>query len=243
LRELQQKRLGRSVTWHGTISDALAASGGRGLIFSNELVDAFPAKWLRWDGTRWEEVCVAYDPSQGLGEVFRELPAGLSPNVFSALTLTKPPLGQRIEILPSFRKWLHELAPNWHEGAMLTIDYGADSAGEIYRGRRDLRAFRETGSHERCEFRGSGEVGGVAGLGDGGTHEPGRFPYLPRRKRRRHDRRRTGHGLPGAGAAMPELTLDSPPIRPSFNHSRMNSSTRSTLLPLSALLLGRVLLG
>ena len=42
---------------------------------------------------------------------------------------------------------------------------------------------------------------------------------------------------------MPELTLDSPPIRPSFGHSRMNSSTRSTLLQLSALLLGRVLLG
>jgi SAM-dependent MidA family methyltransferase len=132
LRELQRKRLGRSVVWHETITDALAAGGGRALIFSNELVDAFPAKWLRWDGSCWEEVCVAYNPSQGLGEIFRELPAGLSPDGFSALALTEHPSGQRIEILPSFRQWLHDLAPHWHEGAMLTIDYGAESAEAIY---------------------------------------------------------------------------------------------------------------
>lgn len=124
--------LGQAVVWHDSITDALAACGGRALIFSNELVDAFPAKWLRWDGSRWEEVCVAYEPSQGLGEVFSELPAGLSPDHYSALALTEPPLGQRIEILPSFRRWLHDLAPHWHEGAMLTIDYGAESAEEIY---------------------------------------------------------------------------------------------------------------
>lgn len=132
LREIQQRRLGRSVTWHGTIADALATNEGRALIFSNELADAFPAKWLRWEGTRWEEVCVAYQPAQGLGEVFRELPADLSPDDFSAIALTEPPIGQRIEILPSFRRWLHDLAPHWHEGAMLTIDYGANSAEEIY---------------------------------------------------------------------------------------------------------------
>lgn len=132
LRELQRRRLDRSVVWHETIADALEASGGRALIFSNELVDAFPAKWLRWDGTRWEEICVTYDPAKGLGEVFRELPAGLSPDDYSAMALTEPPLGQRIEVLPSFRRWLQDLAPHWHEGAMLTIDYGADSAEEIY---------------------------------------------------------------------------------------------------------------
>jgi SAM-dependent MidA family methyltransferase len=123
---------GQAVVWHESIADALAACGGRALIFSNELVDAFPAKWLRWDGTRWEEVCVSYEPSQGLGEIFRELQAGLSADHFSALALTKPPLGQRIEILPSFRKWLQDLAPHWLEGTMLTIDYGADSAEIIY---------------------------------------------------------------------------------------------------------------
>lgn len=132
LRELQRKRLGRSVVWHETIADALEASGGRALIFSNELVDAFPAKWLRWDGTRWEEICVTYDPAKGLGEVFRELPPGLSQEDYSALARTEPPLGQRVEILPSFRRWLHELALHWHEGTMLTIDYGADSADAIY---------------------------------------------------------------------------------------------------------------
>jgi SAM-dependent MidA family methyltransferase len=150
LRELQRKRLGRSVTWHETIDGALAACGGRALIFSNELVDAFPAKWLRWDGTRWEEICVAYDPSQGLGEVFRKLPEDLSPDDYSAMALTEPPLGQRIEILPSFRRWLQDLAPHWHEGAMLTIDYGADSAEAIY-ARRPGGTMRAYHRQQRLE--------------------------------------------------------------------------------------------
>ena len=132
LRELQRKRLSRAVTWHGTIGEALASCGGRALIFSNELVDSFPAKWLRWEGTRWEEIHVAFDPAQGMGEVFRELPADFSPDNFSAMALTKPPPGQRIEIHPSFRDWLRELVPLWREGSMLTIDYGADSPELIY---------------------------------------------------------------------------------------------------------------
>jgi len=141
---------GQAVVWHESIVTALEAVGGKALIFSNELVDAFPAKWLRWDGTRWEEVFVAYDPAQGLGEVFRELPTGLSTDEYSAMTLTEPPLGQRIEILPSFRKWLHELASHWHEGAMLTIDYGADSAEEIYN-RRPGGTMRAYHRQQRLE--------------------------------------------------------------------------------------------
>jgi len=151
LQEKQRKSLARcDVTWHDEITSALRAAKGRALIFSNELVDAFPAKWLRWDGTRWEEVFVAYDPSKGLGEVFRKLPVDLSPIDLSAMDLTEPPSGQRIEILPSFRQWLQDLSPHWHEGAMLTIDYGAESAEEIYH-RRPGGTMRAYHRQQRIE--------------------------------------------------------------------------------------------
>lgn len=153
LRGLQRKRLGASVAWHETIADALAAAGGKALIISNELVDAFPAKWLRWDGTRWDEIHVAYDPAQGMGEVFLPLADVVSPDDFSALALTERSPGQRIEIHPSFRDWLRKLAPLWHEGSMLTIDYGADSADAIYARRPGgtLRAY-----HRQQRIEGSG---------------------------------------------------------------------------------------
>lgn len=143
LRGLQRKRLGASVAWHETIADALAAAGGNALIFSNELVDAFPSKWLRWEGTRWEEIHVAYDPAQGMGEAFHALPDDVSPDDFSAMALTERSRGQRIEIHPSFRDWLKGVASLWHEGSMLTIDYGADSADAIYARRPGgtLRAY------------------------------------------------------------------------------------------------------
>lgn len=153
LRELQRKRLGASIAWHGKVADALTACGGRALIFSNELVDAFPAKWLRWEGTRWEEIHVAYDPARGMGEVFHPLTDDISPEHFSALALTEPLIGQRIEILPSFRDWLKGVASLWHEGSMLTIDYGADSADAIYARRTDgtLRAY-----HRQQRIEGGG---------------------------------------------------------------------------------------
>jgi len=143
LRELQRRRLGRSVTWHETITDTLDAVRGKALIFSNELVDAFPAKWLRWTSGRWAEIHVAHDPNHGLREVFREPAPALTSMEFSALALTGLPEGQRIEILPSFRKWLHDLAPHWREGSMLTIDYGGDSAEAVYdrRPRGTMRGY------------------------------------------------------------------------------------------------------
>jgi len=39
----QKSVLGDAATWHHTISPAVAAAGHRAVVFSNELVDAFPA--------------------------------------------------------------------------------------------------------------------------------------------------------------------------------------------------------
>ncbi|MDR2462614.1 MAG: SAM-dependent methyltransferase, partial [Verrucomicrobiales bacterium] len=42
LRERQRELLGGGARWHDSVRDALRECGGRALIYSNELVDAFP---------------------------------------------------------------------------------------------------------------------------------------------------------------------------------------------------------
>lgn len=128
LRERQQARLGRwkgMVTWHKEIGETLAACEGAAAIFSNELVDAFPVRWLRWDGSRWEEIGLRFDPAKGLAEEFR-------PVEIPSLPQAEFPTGQRVEWAESYRRWLTSWAPSWKRGAMLTIDYGADTWPEIY---------------------------------------------------------------------------------------------------------------
>ncbi|MAS96373.1 MAG: hypothetical protein CMO55_24475 [Verrucomicrobiales bacterium] len=130
LRTLQQKRLKRfGVTWHENISAALKQTKGTAILFSNELVDAFPAKWLCWNEAMWNEVWVAFDSNTGLREEFRSFES--QPEVYSALNIGEPTKGQRIEIQLSYREWLNELDSNWKNGSMLTIDYGG-APEEIY---------------------------------------------------------------------------------------------------------------
>ena len=153
LREKQQKQLARfGVTWHDEIASALRESQGQALIFSNEVVDAFPAKWLRWNAGKglWQEIFVRYEPATGLKEVFHDCPAELVPEIFSAMALPHCPDGQRIEILPSFRRWMTDLSLHWQAGAMLTIDYGGASAEAVYH-RRPGGTMRAYFRHERIE--------------------------------------------------------------------------------------------
>jgi SAM-dependent MidA family methyltransferase len=152
LRELQRRRLGRSATWHGTLGEALEATGGRALILSNELIDAFPVVWLRRDAAAggWREICLARDEAGGLRELFREARSELDPAAFSALALPDPPEGQRIEVSPLCRRWFAEWAPRWEAGSILTIDYGARDAGSLYR-RRPGGTLRAYHRHERLE--------------------------------------------------------------------------------------------
>lgn len=153
LQEKQRETLARyRVTWHGEITSALRAAEGQALIFSNELVDAFPAKWLRWNAGAgvWEEIFVSYDAETGLKEVFRDCPPDLTPEVYSAMGMADPVDGQRIEILPSFRRWLSDLSLRWKSGSMLTIDYGAPSAELVYH-RRPGGTMRAYFRHELIE--------------------------------------------------------------------------------------------
>lgn len=148
LRESQRRRLSgvRNVVWRDSIEEALEACGGRALIFSNELVDAFPVVIAGSDGERWREARVAFDRQSGLREIFEPLDlAGLD----STSLEESWPAGQRVEIHDSYRRWIRTWAPKLKSGAVLTIDYGG-SAAEIY-GRRPGGSIRGYFRHERVE--------------------------------------------------------------------------------------------
>jgi SAM-dependent MidA family methyltransferase len=133
----QQVKLGRRVqAWFSTLPEALAACDGRALIFSNELLDAFPVDVVQWDGTAWREVWSA----QGTREELR--PLGLPhAEAFSALR-AQPAATQRCELATTLREWFATWLPQWRGGSMLAIDYG-DEFPALYhrRPRGTLRAY------------------------------------------------------------------------------------------------------
>lgn len=108
LRQLQKERLkkfGKVVSWRDTIEEALEACQGRALIFSNELVDAFPVTALIGS----EEIRFRFDRKTGLHQI------------------TKSASGKQRLIHESYHRWLHSWTPRFKEGSMLTIDYSGDS--------------------------------------------------------------------------------------------------------------------
>lgn len=118
LRQQQQAHLGSRIHWHNDLKSALDHALGGAFIFHNELLDAFPVMLVQWSAAQhcWQEVWV---PEQ-------LQPLQLDPTPFSALRHTAFRDGQRCELHASVRDWLHDWTPQWHGGAMLTIDYGAD---------------------------------------------------------------------------------------------------------------------
>lgn len=150
LRKRQKKRLrGRRVSWHASIEDALLKTNGRALIYSNELFDAFPAKWLRSTGepNQWDEICVSYNEKEGLKEFWRELSDTIDPVDFSAMPLQGMKAGRRIEIQLSVKSWISELGESWKAGSMLSVDYGGDP-NDIY-GRNLMGTVRGYFKNER----------------------------------------------------------------------------------------------
>ncbi|MDF1823101.1 MAG: SAM-dependent methyltransferase [Verrucomicrobiales bacterium] len=155
LRKKQEAALkSYSVEWHASVSSALEATGGEALIISNELVDAFPAKWLRWSGIEkcWLEIFVTFNRDSGLAEIFKPMPKGFPDYDYSALALKEPDCGQRVEIQPLFQRWLANLSEHLEKGSILTIDYGGRAA-ELYDRRPGgtLRAY-----HRQQRIEGGG---------------------------------------------------------------------------------------
>lgn len=126
LRRVQKERLakfGKRVVWHDSVEEALAGCGGVADLFSNELVDAFPATVLNWSSELhvWQEVFVDVDGNE-VFDASKDAPEW-------------EPVSdrQRIERHLSYRDWLEGWLPKWSAGRMLTIDYGAEFPAVYHR--------------------------------------------------------------------------------------------------------------
>lgn len=149
----QRARLGARTTWHGTMEDALAACGGRAVVYASELLDAFPVRVLRASRSGWEEMEISLK-----GDAWREVwrpapsdgPGGAAPGAFSALSRTWPE-GQRVEIAPSVRSLFlsKKSFSSLLSGSVLLLDYG-DTIETLY-DRRPLGTVRGYAHHQRLE--------------------------------------------------------------------------------------------
>ncbi len=120
-----------------------------GIVFANELLDAFPVHRLRWDrsGQSWRELCVRRDQAKFAwvgtppGEEviayrdrvqaweFDETNCPLWPRVPEPL-LEALPAGFTIEVCPAALDWWEQAAQVLAQGWLMTLDYGL-TAGEF----------------------------------------------------------------------------------------------------------------
>lgn len=140
----QKELLKKRATYHSSIHSALAACQGNAVIYSNELVDAFPVRLFQKTSEDWREIAL------DLGAPNKKellLPStNLPPSSIFKLDF---PTGQRIEVHDSYRIWLESWLHLWKNGEMLTIDYG-DTAERLYH-RRPHGSLRAYLLHQRIE--------------------------------------------------------------------------------------------
>lgn len=145
LAQRQRERLGKRAIWHRSMTEALAACDGRAVIFSNELVDAFPVRRFQKTAVGWQELAVCIDAQRQVHESLLR-PAALPD---SSGFLTRHPAGQWIEVHETYHRYLTEWLPSWKSGRMLTIDYGA-TAEDLYH-RRPGGTLRSYWHQQRLE--------------------------------------------------------------------------------------------
>lgn len=115
----QKNTLGNRASYHTSIHQALESCQGKAVIFSNELVDAFPVRLFEKSETGWKEVTLTHSKQQTLENLIE--PAHLPE---SSIFRENFPTNQRVEVHESYQKWLYSWLPIWRGGEMLTIDYG-----------------------------------------------------------------------------------------------------------------------
>jgi SAM-dependent MidA family methyltransferase len=144
-RAAQQTKLSRfhNVRWFEALSELKGRV--RGVMFSNELLDAMPIHVLRWNSAthRWNEMGVALDNDRF---VWTPLP---SPTVellkLPAELLNVLPDGYTIELSPAANAWWEQAAEALDAGRLMTIDYGGtlEELLNPARTRGTLRAFTQ----------------------------------------------------------------------------------------------------
>ena len=134
MRELQRSNLGPwlqeagLVTWIEDLG-SLAPASVVGLLFSNELPDAFPVHRIQMTGGQTEEVYVDYDGARFV-ECLRPLSSPDMQQHLTRLNLSLPD-GYRTEINLDALGWMKQVADAIGRGIAITIDYG-HTAQDLY---------------------------------------------------------------------------------------------------------------
>jgi SAM-dependent MidA family methyltransferase len=108
--------------WPGTPHSALRTPQLNGIIFSNELLDAFPVRRFGWDAKekKWFEWGVAVDGDKFTwAKIPNPQSAICNPQLEAVL-----PDGYTIETSPAAENWWREAAGVLSRGKLLAIDYG-----------------------------------------------------------------------------------------------------------------------
>ncbi|MDQ2808674.1 MAG: SAM-dependent methyltransferase [Chloroflexota bacterium] len=107
-----------------------AATTGAGLVFSNELLDAFAVHRVVHTAAGWVEIYVALAADGRFVEERGPLSDPALAAYFADLDLL-PPLDQPCEVNLAAPAWLRGVAAGLERGFVLTIDYG-DTAARLY---------------------------------------------------------------------------------------------------------------
>ncbi len=122
----------------------LSAPSIEGVIFSNELLDAFPVHLIVMHGGSLNELCVGLSDAGNFQWVEREPTTPHLAAHFKDLNVTLAE-GQIAEVNLAASEWIMHAASVVRRGFVITVDYGAESA-ELYsaphRHHGTLRAFR-----------------------------------------------------------------------------------------------------
>lgn len=126
-RALDARHAGR---WRSLSPDAWQADGepmpAGTVVFSNELLDAFPVHRVKFDGRRFQEQLVATDGETGFVPVWRPVSpeSGLGEWLAAADLAGKLLPGQVFEVNLEAERWLAQIAGRLADGFVVTIDYG-----------------------------------------------------------------------------------------------------------------------
>lgn len=134
---------GSQVHWAGEMRELPRI---RGVVFSNELLDALPVHRLQWEGCPggWRELGVTWERDHFEWTTLPGERVALAPEVPPELR-TALPRGYTLEVGLAARDWWREAASQVEAGWLMTLDYG-DAPGTHLLPERPggtLRAFRQ----------------------------------------------------------------------------------------------------
>ncbi|MEX1030539.1 MAG: SAM-dependent methyltransferase [Paenibacillaceae bacterium] len=108
------------------------------IVFSNELLDAFPVHLVKKFNGQYQEVYVAYEQSSGqFIEVLHPIHEGDELAIYLNQYQINGSEGHRIEINLAADSWLRQMGSKLRTGLLVTIDYG-DEASELYAEHRHM---------------------------------------------------------------------------------------------------------